>query len=88
MAPPARSERAKAVTASNRAAKKALEQNAAMAAPETEQEQPNAVLVQRIEGEDGQLSVEVQTVGNVRITEIETVLKLGLKLIKDKFGVE
>jgi hypothetical protein len=59
-----------------------------MAAPEIEQEQPNAVLVQRIEGEDGQLSVEVQTLGNVRITEIETVLKLGLKLIKDKFGVE
>ena len=86
MAPPARSTRAQA--ASDRATKKALEQNAAMAAPETKQEQPNAVLVQRIEGEDGQLSVEVQTVGNVRITEIETVLKLGLKLIKDKFGVE
>lgn len=72
-----------------KSASKAQNGNKPDQAAQQPDEQPvDAVLVIRQTSEDGQIGTIVQTVGDVRITEAETLLKLGLKGFQKQIGVE
>lgn len=62
----------------------------AEAEQETQEEtpaQPNGVLVLRNFNEDGLPSVDIQTLGDVKVTEIETILKMAKNLLDSKFNL-
>lgn len=47
----------------------------------------NGVLVLRSESEDGTINFEVQTLGDVRITEADTILALGRVRLRQTLGI-
>lgn len=49
---------------------------------QVEQVQPNAVIVYRQFGEDGKLQVQVGTLGDVRVTEAQTLLEQGVRQVR------
>lgn len=53
----------------------------------SEASQPNGVLVLRQLDENGNLSTPIQLTGDVKITEVETILKLALKTIKEALKI-
>lgn len=57
------------------------------AAPDGPKEQPDGVLVHRIDDGQGGFRTQVQVVGDVRITEIETILKVGLRGFRADLGL-
>lgn len=67
------------------AAKEALAD--AAAAAEEEPDAPTGVFVSVVRSENGDLQVNPQPVGDTRITEIETILGVALKVIKSRLGV-
>ncbi len=48
---------------------------------------PDAVLVIKSIGQDGTLNVDVQTVGSVQVTEVQTLLELGLGSFRNRIGL-
>lgn len=50
-------------------------------------EVPNAVLVIKTVGEDGGIGTSIQVLGNVQITEVQTLLELGLKAFRNDVGL-
>lgn len=55
---------------------------------EAAEEKPlNGVLVARVVGEDGSIFTDIQPVGDVQLTEIQTILELGLKAFREKIGL-
>jgi len=50
-------------------------------------EQPNAVLVVKIQDEDGSISTDVIPTGNVQATEVQTLIELGLVAWRQKIGL-
>lgn len=48
--------------------------------------QPDAVVIHRIE-EDGQIRTVVQPVGDVRVTEVQTLMELGLQAWREQIGL-
>ncbi len=47
---------------------------------------PNAVVIHRLE-EDGQIKTVVQPVGDVRATEVQTLLELGILSWREQIGL-
>lgn len=48
--------------------------------------QPDAVVIHRVE-EDGQIKTVVQPIGDVRPTEVQTLIELGLQSWRDQIGL-
>jgi hypothetical protein len=55
--------------------------------PPQDDQQLNAVVVHRVFTEQG-VQTMIQTSGDVRITEVEHVLKSALKQVKEQFGFD
>lgn len=51
------------------------------------EEQPNAVVVLREFAEDGGVQTKVVISGDIRITEVETILRLGLNGWQQQAGL-
>jgi len=47
----------------------------------------NAVVIHRSYNETGDLSVDVQAIGDVRPTETPAIIEIGLKVIRQKLGL-
>lgn len=47
----------------------------------------DGVLVLVDYGDDGNITVDVQTVGSVRVTEVDTLLKTALKTFQARLGL-
>jgi hypothetical protein len=56
-------------------------------ADEKKNDQLNAVVIHRTEGEDGQVSIEVEAAGDVKLTEVGDLLASALILHRRKLGV-
>lgn len=54
---------------------------------EVEPESPNGVFVSRDIAEDGTISTNLQMVGDVKITELETILKVALRTVTSKLNL-
>jgi ACT domain-containing protein len=50
-------------------------------------EQPNGVLIVRIEDEEGNISTDTVPLGNVKATEVQTIIELGLSNWRAKLGL-
>ena len=76
-------------TKADREAREARE--AEQAAAEKEPTQPEeaapTIHIPVIRGEDGNITVDVLATGDVRVTEIESLLKLALKRWEEKAGL-
>ena len=48
---------------------------------------PNGVFVPVVYGEDGSVQVEVQRMGDVRVTEIATILEQALRNVRAQLGL-
>lgn len=48
---------------------------------------PNAVIVHRMVDEQGNIQTEVAPVGDVQVTEIQTILELGIKRFRQQAGL-
>lgn len=46
-------------------------------------ETPNGVIIVREVGDDGNIGVQVRALGDVKITEIDTILKLAGKQVRE-----
>lgn len=58
-------------------------------APEGEaQEQPNGVLIVRVEEENGAVNTDTVPLGDVKPTEVQTVIELGLGVWRKKVGLD
>lgn len=68
---------------------KAPLEEAAEAVTETPQEQPSPdgvfVVVNRAEG--GGVGTSIQTIGDVKVTEVQTILELALKAFRSEAGL-
>lgn len=69
------------------AQKKALEAAAQAAPAETPPEDLNGVLIRRTFNETGNADVAIQLLGDVKITEVQTILKLALRAADQQIGV-
>jgi hypothetical protein len=65
---------------------KAPEENGDVPEAQTETT-PNAVLIQRNTDADGNIGVVVQTLGDVKLTEVQTVIELGLARFREQVGL-
>lgn len=55
---------------------------------EAAEEKPlNGVLVARVVSDDGSIYTDIQPVGDVQLTEIQTILELGLQAFRAKLGL-
>lgn len=77
-----RTQRAKAGT--DKAKLEAAAEAAEEATPEAQEVPANGVFVIRNFDAEGQLGVDVQAVGDVKVTEIPTILRLGTRLVDSK----
>lgn len=50
--------------------------------------QVDGVLVRKEVGPEGNLSVSVQPIGNVQITEVQTLLELGVRYFREQVGLD
>ncbi len=48
---------------------------------------PNGVLVLRVVEDDGRISTTTQPLGDVKVTEIQTILELGIQDFRAKAGL-
>jgi hypothetical protein len=48
---------------------------------------PNAVIIHKIQSDDGSLNTAVEVIGDVRITEAETLMQLGLIGLRQRLGI-
>jgi hypothetical protein len=58
-----------------------------MATKPKEEPTANAVVVTREFGEDGNLNIDVSVIGDVKPTEAETLLRLGIRVIQGRLGL-
>lgn len=52
-----------------------------------EPSQPNGVLVLAERNEDGNYKVDVQVLGDIRVTEAETLLGVARNVIRERLGI-
>lgn len=57
-------------------------------APMPASEAPNAVIVHRSFGDDGRLRVSLGVLGDVKPTEIQTILEAGVKQVRVDLGID
>lgn len=48
---------------------------------------PDGVLITKDIGGDGNLKVNVVPVGNVQITEVQTIIEIGLRFFREQIGL-
>jgi hypothetical protein len=67
-------------------AKAAAAPEAPVEVTETQQD-PDAVVIVKIVDEHGNIKTGIQTLGNVQITEVATLLELGLRGFRAELGL-
>lgn len=50
--------------------------------------QPNAVVILKSVGDDGSITTDVTTSGEVQATEVQTLIELGLRSWRAKIGLD
>lgn len=50
--------------------------------------QPNGVLVTKVVNDDGGVATQIQLIGDCQVTEIQTILELGLKAFRADVGLD
>jgi hypothetical protein len=56
--------------------------------PEAEVEQPDAIVITKIATEDGGVTTDVTAIGGVQVTEVQTLIELGLARWRAKIGLD
>lgn len=77
-------------TAAQRKAEAEAAEAAQVAAEEgkaADQTPPNGVFIEKAVTEDGNLQVNVAPVGNVQVTEVQTLIEVGLKTFREQIGL-
>lgn len=71
------------------AAERKTEQEAAEAAEAaaSPEQNPNGVFIEKVVGEGGNVQVNVAPIGNVQITEVQTLVEIGLRTFRDQIGL-
>ncbi len=64
------------------------EDEAAAGEASATEEQPNAVLILRIEDDAGNISTDAVPLGDVKATEVQTIIELGLSNWRAKLGLD
>jgi hypothetical protein len=56
--------------------------------PEATVEQPDAIVITKIATEDGGVTTDVTAIGGVQVTEVQTLIELGLARWRAKIGLD